>query len=514
MSGLYPDQLKALTDYDAAITAGARSPIIAAATAFGKTRTAAHRMGEIAAAGGRAWFMAHLGELLEDTAARLEASGIRYGWIWGNRPQDPGAPCQLVSVATAARRLDALGPPPDLAVIDEVHRATSPSYQLTLDALGRPRVMGLTGTPLRTDGRPMRAGGFDALIRTPDTIDLINAGRLSPLCAWSFPEPSELSRLGFRGRDFDQVAAGEIMSDGAILGDALEHWEERCRTAGATRPTVIFTSSVRQAQETAEAWRRAGFRAMAVSGDSPPQERRNALAWMRGGDLDALVCADLYVAGLDLPDLGAVVCLRKTDSLIVWLQMVGRGLRRSSAWPDCYLLDHVGNCRRPGLGDPLARRMHLWSLDDGCGRRVREAVPPVAVCEACYSTAMVGRRCLDCGHEREAPKVRDVVLLPGQLAEFPVGQDERRQRREQEEQERKERTQARKAEERACWNPADPSGTLARFVALAKMRQAESGKDVDPMRALRWAHLQISFRNGSRYPQHRQPVARVRRARA
>jgi len=508
---LRPDQLQALADYDAAITAGARAPIIAAATGFGKTHTAAHRMGEIAAAGGRAWFMAHLGELLEDTAGRLEKAGIRYGWIWGNRVQDPDAPCQLVSVATAARRLADLGPPPDLAIIDEVHRATSPSYQITLDALGRPQAMGLTGTPLRTDGRPMRAGGFDALIRTPDTVDLIDAGRLSPLRAWSFPEPSELARLGFKGRDFDQAAAGEILSDGAILGDALEHWEEHCRTAGAVRPTVIFTSSVRQAQETAEAWRRAGFRAMAVSGDSPQQERRDALQWMRGGDLDALVCADLYVAGLDLPDLGAVVCLRKTDSLIVWLQMVGRGLRLSSAWPDCYLLDHVGNCRRPGLGDPLARRMHLWSLDDGCERRVREAVPPVAVCERCYSTAMVGRRCLDCGHEREPPRIRDVVLLPGHLTEFQVGQEERRQRREREEQERQERARVRKEEERACWSRDDQSGSLARFIALAKSRQVEAGQSVDPVRALRWAHFQISLRNGSRYPQRRQPVGRVRR---
>ena len=508
---LRPDQIQALADYDAAIAAGANMPLVAAATAFGKTHTAAHRMREIAEAGGVAWFVAHLGELLDDTAGRLAETGTRYGWIWGNHECDPGAGCQLVSVATAARRLDELGARPDLLIIDEAHRATSPSYQRVIEALGRPQGMGLTGTPLRTDGRPMRAGGFDALIRTPDTVDLIDAGRLSPLRAWSFPEPSELARLGFRGRDFDQAAAGEIMSDGAILGDALEHWEEHCRTGGATRQTVIFTSSVRQAEQTAETWRRAGFRAMAVSGDSPKQERRNALQWMRGGDLDALVCADLYVAGLDLPDLGAVVCLRKTDSLIVWLQMVGRGLRLSSAWPDCYLLDHVGNCRRPGLGDPLARRMHLWSLDDGCERRVREAVPPVAVCERCYSTAMVGRRCLDCGHEREPPKLRDVVLLPGRLTEFQVGQEERRQRREQEEQERQERTRVRKEEERACWNPADPSGSLARFVALAKARQIKAGQEVDPVRALRWAHLQISLRYGSRYPQRRQSVGRVRR---
>jgi hypothetical protein len=325
----------------------------------------------------------------------------------------------------------------------------------------RPQVMGLTGTPLRTDGRPMRAGGFDALIRTPDTIDLVLAGHLSPLCAWSWPEPSELARIRMRGGDFDQAAAGEIMSDGAILGDALEHWEERCCARGAIRPTVIFCSSVRQAQETAESWRRAGFRAMAVSGDSSQQERRDAMAWMRGGDLDALVCADLYIAGLDLPDLGCVLCLRKTDSLIVWLQMVGRGLRKSNTWSDCYLLDPVGHCRRPGLGDPLARRMHLWSLDEG---RLRDVTPPMRVCEKCYSTAMVGNRCLDCGHIRSTQhKIRDVVLLPGNLVEFRLGQEERRRQRDDAERERQQRFFAQRREEARC-------KTLHDWIALGEAR--------------------------------------------
>jgi len=140
------------------------------------------------------------------------------------------------------------------------------------------------------------------------------------------------------------------------------------------------------------------------------------------------------------------------------------------------------------------------------------------VCERCYSTAMVGRRCLDCGHEREPPRIRDVVLLPGHLTEFQVGQEERRQRREREEQERQERARVRKEEERACWSRDDQSGSLARFIALAKSRQVEAGQSVDPVRALRWAHLQISLRVAYRKldarmtaGQRRQPVGRVRR---
>ena len=464
---LHPHQQQALDDFDAAIAAGARMALIAAATGFGKTHMAGHRMAEMAAAGGRAWFLAHLGELLEDTAGRLDRAGLRYGWIWGDRQRDPGASCQLVSVATAVRRLEDLGPPPDLVIIDECHRAISPSYQQVLDALGRPLGMGLSGTPLRLDGRPMRTAGFDALIRTPDTIDLIDRGFLSPLRAWSFPEPAELARVMRRGNDFDGIAAGEIMAGAAIMGDVLEHWEERCRVGGSTRLTVVFTNSVAEAHATAERWRQAGFRAMAVDGSSPPDVRRRAVERARGGDLDALISADLYVAGLDLPDVGAVVTTRKTDSLVIWLQMVGRGLRRSSVWPDCYLLDHAGNCRRPGLGDPLARRAHLWSLEGDCDRRQREAVPPVAVCERCFSTAMVGLRCLDCGHERQPPSLREVVLLPGQLVEFQMGREERRWQREERKRLAREQARTRAREEAACQSLED-------WVALGRRRNYDN----------------------------------------
>ena len=481
---LFPDQIQALADYDAAISAGARSPIIAAATGFGKTHAAAERIQRIVAGGGRVWFLAHLGELLEDTSKRLRARGIRHGWIWASRPTDPGAACQLVSVATAAARLDALGHQPDLVIIDECHRATSRSYQDVLNALGRPQVMGLSGSSMRPDGLSMRSGGFDALIRTPDTIDLIDAGRLSPLRAWSWPEPPELAAVGRRGRDFDQVAAGDVMSRPTMLGNSLSHWEERCRTGGAIRPTVIFSSSVKAANASAEAWRRAGFRAMAVDGTSSRYDRRNAIQWMRGGDLDALVCADLYIAGLDLPDLGCVLCERKTDSLIIWLQMVGRGLRKSTVWPDCYLLDPVGNCRRPGIGDPLARRMHLWSLDDGNDRRLKEAVPPVSVCGRCFSTAMVGNRCSEpgCGWEKKVSLLQDYIIQQGRLEEIKLGKAQAAE-------EKAGLVRKRLQEEARCL-------TLKDWVALGTAR--------DYPNPMAWARVRFGIRS------RRQPASRAR----
>lgn len=480
MSQLFPDQIQALADYRAACSDGYRAPILLAATGWGKTRTAAHLIREITNDGGRVWFLAHLGELLQDTADRLRQQDVRFGWIWGNRPQDLAAGCQLVSVASAASaaRIADLGPPPDLVVVDECHRTTG-SYDRVFEALGHPPRLGLTGTPMRNDGRSMRACGYDHLVRTLDTIDLVAAGRLSPLRSWSFPPPA--GALELRDTRQDQAAAGELMSSRRLMGDALEHWVEICER----RPCAIFTSGVRAARETAELWRRAGFRALAVDGKTPDSERREAVERARAGCLDALVSADLYVAGLDWEDMGAVICNRITDSLIIWLQMVGRGLRRSDVFPDCYLLDHAGNMRRPGLGDPMARRMHLWSLDRGGAGRHREAIPPVRVCERCYSTAMAGNRCEECGHVRRPPTIREAVLLPGHLVEVSSREEEARRLEEARRQRRLEESRCR---------------TMADWVALGQSREYS-----DP---LGWARV----RHGHR--QRRQPVGRARRMEA
>jgi DNA repair protein RadD len=430
---LFPDQLDAQHAYHAAVAAGFRSPILVAPTGFGKTHWAADLIAQMIAQGARVWFLAHLGELLADTADRLQARGVRFGWIWAGQRRDPGARGQVVSVGTARARLDDLGPPPDLVIIDECHRTTA-SYHRVLEALGNPPTLGLTGTPIRMDGRSMRSCGYDHLILTNDTIDLIGLGRLSPLDVWSFPPQPGLDRL--RETQRDQAIAGEILSGRVILGDALTAWADRCRD----RPTAVFCSGVKAARETAEAWRRAGFRAMAVDGTSSPSDRLLANRLIRTGGIDALMSADMYIAGWNIEDLGAIVCLRHTDSLIIWQQMIGRGLRKSTIWPNCILHDQAGNARRPGLGDPVARRMHLWDLDDGSDRRHREAIPGVRACEACYSTAMVGDVCQDCGHVRKVKTPREAVLLPGDLVRMD---DQDRERQAQQLQRRREEGQCR-----------------------------------------------------------------------
>jgi superfamily II DNA or RNA helicase len=192
------------------------------------------------------------------------------------------------------------------------------------------------------------------------------------------------------------------MSRPKIMGDSLEHWRRLCiEPDGRIRPTAAFCHDVRSAEALAQRWREAGYRAMPVSGTSCKGDRRRAREGLQGGGLDLVASADMWLAGVDIPEIAALLVERGTESLRVWLQMCGRGLRIATQWPDLLILDHAGNLRRPGIGSPLQRRMHLWDLDAGRKRRKGDPAPAVTVCERCYSCDVVNGACQECGHVRE-----------------------------------------------------------------------------------------------------------------
>jgi DNA repair protein RadD len=503
MTTLFPDQLAALAKVERAFGTGFCAVLLVAATGFGKTHCAVEVIRRWNAEGRTVWFLAHLRELLDDTAARLAARQMPFGWIRSGHPAEPAAPCQLVSLHTAARRLDGLQRP-DLIIVDECDLACAESYQRIFDHWPeRPRLLGLTGTPIRLDGRPMRSAGFDHLVTTADTIDLIDAGRLSPLRMWSFDPPRELDRVSCRGGEVEPVASGRVMSTSWVIADVLGNWARICAPdgpGGLTRPTAIFCPDVASAESYAADWRSAGYRAMAVHGNSSPAERREAIEGLRAGRLDAVACADLWIAGVDVSRIACVLCVRKTLSLRTWLQMCGRGLRLSTEWPDCYLLDAVANI--PRLRSPLARRMHTWSLDGpptGPGGSALR-LPPVPVCQVCRSCDVVGRTCRECGHEQEIRLPHGPLVAPGELMELDP----------------------RAALEVA--KPSQPARAMApeavRAETRALLRQARD-EGWDDRRTLRelealghraeyrnprgWAHIQFGFRQKWR------PAARARR---
>jgi superfamily II DNA or RNA helicase len=173
------------------------------------------------------------------------------------------------------------------------------------------------------------------------------------------------------------------------------------------RRGVLFCSNVRQAETVAEQWRQAGYRAMAVAGTSSKSQRRAAVDGLRSCDLDAVACVDLWIAGVDIPQISAISWLRRTTSLVSWRQGNGRGMRTADGKTDLVILDHAGNRHR--LGHPLDEPD--WSLEGWAERREQKRFP-IRECPSCFVCLPGGtRECPECGHE-----FRIVSRQPRQVA--------------------------------------------------------------------------------------------------
>ena len=414
---LRPRQQQALTDLRQAYASGARAPVLVAPTGFGKTATAAEIVQQAVAKGRRVWFLAHLREILDDTSQRLSAAGISHGSIRAGRAADYSAAVQVVAVQTAVRRASL--PRPDLVIIDECHLAVADTYLKVIAQAGHPLLLGLTGTPQRLDGRGL-GEVFDRLVLTCSTAELIAEQLLAPVRVYA-PPGADLTGLRTRAGEYDQGQAGELLSRPAVVGDALSHWKKLCRG----RRGVAFCTTVAHAQAVAEQWRQAGYRALAVHGGSDDAERREAIAGLRAGRLDLVACAQLWIAGVDVPQIDAVIWLRPTQSLTAWLQGNGRGLRIAEGKRDLMVLDHVGNTLR--LGHPLD--VHQWSLE-GRVKSQRDAAPSVKVCPRCFATSpSAAHLCRDCGHVFTPQEQRELKQVDGELQE--LRHQQRARRREQ-----------------------------------------------------------------------------------
>jgi len=404
---LRPRQVQAIEDLREAYRDGKRAPILVAPTGFGKSATASVIIRSAVERGRRVWFLAHLREILDATSAKLTTEGIDHGFIMAGRPADAGAMVQVVMVQTAVRRLGR-GERPDLIVLDEAHLALAATYTKVIEDCGNPLLLLLTATPIRLDGRGMREVA-DVIVPTCSTAELISEGLLAPIRYYA-PSQPDLSGVRTIAGDYAGGDLAKAMNRPSITGDAVTHY----RKLAHGKPAVVFCTSIAHADDTARAFRAAGYAAVAISGDSKPAERDAALHGLQAGDIDVVVNCALWVAGVDCPAIGCVILLAPTKSLTKYLQSVGRGLRTHPGKDSLVVLDHAGNVQQHGL--PTEARE--WSLD-GAKKRARQAddVPAVRQCEQCFACYAPQPVCPQCGHVH-VEKPRKLNTVDGDLAEI------------------------------------------------------------------------------------------------
>ena len=231
------------------------------------------------------------------------------------------------------------------------HRIPSASEsqygQVLTSANGAARC-GLTATPYRLDSGLLTEGEnawFDTLIPVATTAELQSRGVLSPLTGVISRAQVDIRGVHTRAGEFvlgelEQVATEEACVN-AVCSAILHH-------AASRASILVFAVSVAHAVALSARLAELGCPSGYVSGDMPIEQRDATLAAFRSGALRALCNCMILTTGYDYPGIDCIACVRPTQSMSLWVQMVGRGLRVTEGKPDCQILDFGGNWARHG----------------------------------------------------------------------------------------------------------------------------------------------------------------------
>ena len=392
---LRPYQQQALSEVQGLYRSGLRRLLLCSPTGSGKSAMTRYMLGRTRM---RVLILAHRLELVEMISAGLD---LPHGIVSAGR-RTPSERILVGMMQTVARRLDDLGRF-DWVISDEAHLAMAPTWQGILSHYGDAWHLGMSATPCRLDGLGLGTV-YERIVYGPSVRELTDRGFLVPCRV--FAPADATAGLKKSGAEFNMGAAADALDRPSVTGSAVGH----LRRLAPGRRTIVFCCNRAHAEHVAEEFRAGGFSALAVDGSMPDRAAR--IEEFRAGRVQVLTNVELLTTGFDMPAIDACVFLRPTDSLALYLQMVGRILRTKPGKRDAILLDHVGNALRHGLPD----QQREWTLE---GRPKRSGPVAVKQCTACYAVHAPAPSCPNCGYSyaAAAPHRREIAQREGDLAE-------------------------------------------------------------------------------------------------
>jgi superfamily II DNA or RNA helicase/SAM-dependent methyltransferase len=320
--------------------AGFRRGLVVLATGLGKTWLAAFDAERVGAL--RVLFVAHREEILEqaaETFVRIRRRA-RVGLYTGtSRDADADVLCASVQTLSRATHLERFSPQHfDYVVVDEFHHAAAATYRRLLAHFAPAFLLGLTATPDRTDQSDILSFCDDNLVFSCGLFEGIEQSLLAPFHYYGiWDEEVDYREIPWRNGKFDPDQLSNKLATLARARHALKEWRER-----GQRRTLAFCVSIKHAEFMAAQFRRAGVEAEAVYAGSSIG-RGDALTRLESGDLSVIFSVDLFNEGVDVPNIDTVMMLRPTESKILFLQQLGRGLRRADGKAHLVVLDFIGN---------------------------------------------------------------------------------------------------------------------------------------------------------------------------
>lgn len=314
-----------------------RRALLISATGTGKTYLSAFDV--LAMRPRRLLFVAHRERILRASRESFERLlGERYTYeIYGGGSSLPTATCVFAMVGTLSRHLGEFGPDSfDYLIIDEAHRTGAHSYQRILAHFVPRFCLGMTATPNRTDGYDVYSL-FNHVIAYRITLqDALKNEMLAPF-----------HYFGIADIEIDDQTVDDVSMFTRLTSDErVRHITskiEEYSVQKAERRGLIFCNRNEEAARLSQLFNEAGYRTLAISGATSNDERDRAIARLESGELEYLFSVDILNEGVDIPSVNQIIMLRRTESAIVFVQQLGRGLRKVRGKEYTLVLDFIGN---------------------------------------------------------------------------------------------------------------------------------------------------------------------------
>jgi len=394
---LRDDQNYAINMLRASIANGHRRIVMKAPTGFGKTVLSGQIVANARSKGKRVLFTVPKITLIDQTIERFARQGIdEVGVIQAQHEMtDWSQPVQVASVATLKNRTI---PQADIVLIDECHIWYKFYEKWFLDpAWMNIPIIGLSATPW-TKGLGGK-GYYTDLIVASTTQELIDAGHLSQFRVFA-PSHPDLSDVRTVAGDYVEDELAHVMSDKVLVADIVNTWIEKARG----RATLCFAVNRDHAQTLVERFQDAGVRVGYQDAFTNKDERRKLEEDFRTGRIEVAVSIGTLTTGIDWP-VDCIVLARPTKSEMLFVQMIGRGLRTAPGKDYCLILDHTDTHLRMGFVTDVDAKhtgLHDGKTKTGIDKNIEEKIRLPKECPSCGSLKAPGVRiCLNCGHAAE-----------------------------------------------------------------------------------------------------------------
>lgn len=234
----------------------------------------------------------------------------------------------------------------DYIIVDEFHHAAAPTYHALLEYYKPKILLGLTATPERMDGKDI-LDYFDnriaAEIRLPEAID---RKLLCPFQYFGIADEVDLSDVKWSRGGYDSTALSNIFTGNDMRTMLIIKQLHRYVTDVQKITGLGFCVSKEHAEYMSVKFNNAGIPSMFLTSDSNTEDRRTANSRLVGGEIKFIFTVDLYNEGVDIPEIDTILFLRPTESLTIFLQQLGRGLRLSEGKECLTVLDFIGQANK------------------------------------------------------------------------------------------------------------------------------------------------------------------------